>query len=525
MTEATVETAPSRARQLLAVARERERAGRLDAAVEDYISAAASAGTDLADVEARCEALRRHASIRRRRQEFGAAIALCEESYHTAMAAHLDLMASHALNGLGFAHLERADLTAAADAFERALTLGGHDPTARAHIEGNLGVVANVRGDFATALSRYKRSLAAFEAVGDDRGRAVTNHNLGMISADLKDWATADLYYAASLALAESIGDRQLRTSVLLNRCEIHLGRQRYEDARAGAEEVLNILDELGIRQGRSEAYKFLGMMYRETGAPALAESRLRSAIKLASDVGVGLEEAEATRELAVLYQQLNRNQDALTLLNTAHRLFHRLGAKADLQDVTTKVSDLERIYLDLVASWGRSIDSADAYTHGHCERVASYATAVAVELGLNEATVTAVRVGAYLHDVGKVKVPHEILNKPGKLTEAEFEIMQQHTVYGVELLASVEFPWQVKPIIRSHHEKLDGTGYPDRLKGDEVPLTAQIIGIVNAYDAMTTTRSYRAARSGAEAIAEIKRCAHWWRPNVVAAFLATAPR
>jgi putative nucleotidyltransferase with HDIG domain len=222
-----------------------------------------------------------------------------------------------------------------------------------------------------------------------------------------------------------------------------------------------------------------------------------------------------------VLYQQLNRNQDALTLLNTAHRLFQRSGAQADLKDVTTKVVDLERIYLDLVATWGRSIESADGYTHGHCERVAQYATSVATKLGLNDAMVTAVRVGAYLHDVGKVRVPHEILNKPGRLTPAEREVMEQHTVYGIELLASIEFPWPVKPIIRSHHEKQDGSGYPDKLRGDEVPLTAQIIGIVDMYDALSTTRSYRAAMTHAVALAEINRCAHWWRPDVVSAFLS----
>jgi putative nucleotidyltransferase with HDIG domain len=338
----------------------------------------------------------------------------------------------------------------------------------------------------------------------------------------LQRWEEADTHFAASLELATKIGETQLRANALLQRTEIHLARQRYEDARQGAEEALRIFDELGVRQGRSEAYRFLGMMYRETGAPALAEARLRSSMKLASDAGTNVEEAEATRELAVLYQQLNRNQDALTLLNTAHRLFQRSGAQADLKDVTTKVVDLERIYLDLVATWGRSIESADGYTHGHCERVAQYATTVATRLGLNESMVTAVRVGAYLHDVGKVRVPHEILNKPGRLTPAEREIMEQHTVYGIELLASIEFPWPVKPIIRSHHEKQDGSGYPDRLRGDEVPLTAQIIGIVDMYDALTTTRSYRAAMSHADAVAEINKCSHWWRPDVVSAFLSS---
>ncbi|HSY84866.1 MAG TPA: HD domain-containing phosphohydrolase [Gemmatimonadaceae bacterium] len=506
----------------LSQARERERAGRLDAAIEDYVAVAAGAGTDIAEVEARCEALRRHAMIRRRRQEYGAAIALCEESYHTAMAANLSLMASRALNNLGIVHMDKGSWDSALDAFERGLTLGGHDPGTRASIEQNCGIVANIRGDFTTALDRYQRALAAFAAVGDDRGCALVNHNLGMICADLQRWEAADGHFASALSLMDKIGEPQLRANALLMRTEIHLARQRYEDARQGAEEALRIFDELGVRQGRSEAYRFLGMMYRETGAPALAEARLRSAMKLASDAGTNVEEAEATRELAVLYQQLNRNQDALTLLNMAHRLFQRSGAQADLKDVTTKVADLERIYLDLVATWGRSIESADGYTHGHCERVAQYAATVATRLGLNESMITAVRVGAYLHDVGKVRVPHEILNKPGRLTPEEREVMEQHTIYGIELLASIEFPWPVKPIIRSHHEKQDGSGYPDRLRGDEVPLTAQIIGIVDMYDALTTTRSYRKAMSHDEAVAEINKCAHWWRPDVVSAFLTT---
>jgi tetratricopeptide (TPR) repeat protein len=265
---------PSRAQELLVGAKERERAGRLDAAVDDYVAAAACAGTDVGDIEARCEALRRHASIRRRRQEFDAAIALCEQSYRAAVAAGLDLSAANALNGLGLAYLDRGAWTEAGDAFERALILGGHDPTLRAHIEQNCGIIANVRGDFATALSRYVRSLQAFETAGDHRGCANVNHNLGMISADLQRWDAADQYYASSLALAEKVGDLPLRANVLYNRAEVHLARQRYEDARLGAEEALRILDGLGIRQGRSTAYKFLGMVYRETGAPALAEAR-----------------------------------------------------------------------------------------------------------------------------------------------------------------------------------------------------------------------------------------------------------
>ena len=99
---------------------------------------------------------------------------------------------------------------------------------------------------------------------------------------------------------------------------------------------------------------------------------------------------------------------------------------------------------------------------------------------------------------------------------------MKLHTVYGVELLAGVEFPWDLKPIIRWHHEKLDGTGYPDRLRGEEIPLAAQIIGIVDVFDALTTTRSYRAAMSTPVALAEMERCQHWWRPEVFRSFLTS---
>jgi putative nucleotidyltransferase with HDIG domain len=276
----------------------------------------------------------------------------------------------------------------------------------------------------------------------------------------------------------------------------------------------------LGARDRKSAAYKFLGMLYRETGQGVLAEARLRAALDLAREVGATADEAEAAREMAVLYQQLGRNQDALALLNSAHRLFGRVNAQRDLLDVGAKVAHLECIYLELVRQWGRSIESADTYTFGHCERVADYASLLAVALGLDGDQLKAVRLGAYLHDLGKVRVPHELLNKPGRLTAEELAVMQRHPVYGLELLAAVEFPWDIKPIIRWHHEKVDGSGYPDRLRGDEIPLHAQVICAADVFDALTTTRSYRGALPREQAIAEMTACRHWWRPEVFGAFL-----
>jgi putative nucleotidyltransferase with HDIG domain len=246
----------------------------------------------------------------------------------------------------------------------------------------------------------------------------------------------------------------------------------------------------------------------------------LRTAIELAVGTGAVLSEAEASRELAILRQTTGRNREALTLLSTSHRLFGQLHAQLDQVDVGSKLQDLETTYLAVVRDWGQSIESADSYTHGHCERVATYALAVAEELHLPDVLKTTIRIGAYLHDLGKVKVPHEILNKSGPLTPDEVEIIKQHPVWGLELLAGIDLPWDIEPIIRSHHERYDGTGYPDALSGSDVPLTAQIICVVDVYDALTSTRSYRPAMPKTEALATMEDCRHWWRPDVFQAFL-----
>ncbi|HET7622640.1 MAG TPA: HD domain-containing phosphohydrolase, partial [Gemmatimonadaceae bacterium] len=351
---------------------------------------------------------------------------------------------------------------------------------------------------------------------------AIAYHNLGMISADQRLWDDADRYFTASAEIARRNGEVRLEGLCLLNHCEVHLARQHYDLAKQSAEDALAIFDRLDARLDKADAYKVLGVVYRDTGRHALAESRLTAAIDLSVSTGSVLSQAEATRELARLYQAMGRNQEALTLLNEAHSLFEHLDARVDMFDVLAKRGKLEDTYLAIVRNWGQSIESADSYTHGHCERVAGYGLEVARELGFDETALTTIRLGAYLHDLGKVKVPHEVLNKPGSLTREEFEVMQMHPVWGIELLENVEFPWDIKPIIRWHHEKYDGSGYPDRLKGDEIPVNAQVICIVDVYDALTTTRSYRKALDKSEALRRMQESKHWWRPDVYEAFMKT---
>jgi putative nucleotidyltransferase with HDIG domain len=508
-----------RASDLLAEAKGLEQSGSVPEALACYTAAIEQA--ELAgERHITAEVLRRLSVLHHLRNEPQTARDLSERSYLLACEIGDAVLAGEALNVLAGFAFESAAMDDARVRYLEALRLGGGNSGLRGRIEQNLGILANIRGDHGEALAHYRCSLEAFESSGNEKGRAIAYHNLGMVSADRQLWEDADGYFRQSLEIARSVGDVHLEGLGLLNHSEVHLARQRYQEARANAEAALSIFDQVGARLDKADAYKVLGVVYRETGRHALAESRLRAAIDQAVSTGSVLSEAEASRELARLYQAMGRNQEALHLLSAAHRLFTRLDARVDLVDVASKVQRLEETYLAVVREWGQSIESADSYTHGHCERVASYAVAVAQELGLDEGQRTTIRIGAYLHDLGKVRVPHEILNKPGALTQEEFGIIKSHPVWGIELLATVEFPWDIKPIIRWHHEKYDGTGYPDRLRGDEIPLSAQIICIVDVYDALTTTRSYRGAMSQAEALSRMQESRHWWRQDVYGAFL-----
>jgi putative nucleotidyltransferase with HDIG domain len=185
-------------------------------------------------------------------------------------------------------------------------------------------------------------------------------------------------------------------------------------------------------------------------------------------------------------------------------------------------LSRREAACLEVVCRLAELIESSDHYTFGHCARVAAYAVDVARSLEFDDHEVTTVRIGAYLHDLGKVRVPAEILNKPGPLAAEESELIREHPLWGVDLLAAIDLPWDIKPIIRWHHERYDGSGYPHGLCGNEIPITAQIVGIADAYDAITTTRSYRPAVSIENALSEMQVNRHRWHPDVYGAFLGT---
>lgn len=166
-----------------------------------------------------------------------------------------------------------------------------------------------------------------------------------------------------------------------------------------------------------------------------------------------------------------------------------------------------------VIRSLGLTIEARDPYTGGHCQRLAAYALALGTRVGLTDAQLVTLNRGAFLHDVGKIGIPDAILLKTERLTRAEYVLMQQHTVIGDKLCSELRLLDDVRPIVRHHHERLDGSGYPDGLKGDEIPLLASILSVVDVFDALTTDRPYRPALSKQRGIDELRHeAARGWK-------------
>jgi putative nucleotidyltransferase with HDIG domain len=196
-------------------------------------------------------------------------------------------------------------------------------------------------------------------------------------------------------------------------------------------------------------------------------------------------------------------------------------NATGRVEDQVHHLAELNRLHLSTVESLAHAIDAKDSVTHSHIRRVQSFALILAKRIGLDdEAQLKALEAAALLHDIGKLAVPEHILNKPGRLTAAEFEKMKTHAPVGAEILAEVAFPYPVVPIVRHHHENWDGTGYPDGISGTNIPIGARILSIIDCYDALTSDRPYRRALPPAAAFAIIReRRATMYDPALVDEF------
>jgi putative two-component system response regulator len=206
------------------------------------------------------------------------------------------------------------------------------------------------------------------------------------------------------------------------------------------------------------------------------------------------------------------------------------LTKPVDPQELRARIRSLMRIkrYTDdldsaasIIMAMAVMVEARDGHSEGHCYRMANYATALGRQLELGQDDLQTLYRGGFLHDIGMLAIPDVVLRRPGRLSPEEYELIKSHTVIGEQLCGNLRSLQSVRPIVRHHHERFDGSGYPDRLSGDEIPLLAQIMGLVDVFDAVTSRRSYQVALSGEDAVIVLREqaVAGWRNVELVEEF------
>jgi putative nucleotidyltransferase with HDIG domain len=246
---------------------------------------------------------------------------------------------------------------------------------------------------------------------------------------------------------------------------------------------------------------------------------------KFTSYIGVPLIAKRRVVGVLEVYNRspLRRESDWMDFLETlAGQAAIAIDNASLYQELQRSNEELNRGYDQTIEGWAFTLEMRDGETKGHSQRVTEMTISIAKEMGVKDEEIVDIRRGAILHDIGKIAIPDEILHKPGPLTYEEWDLMKQHPKLAVEWLSQISFLEQALIIPYYHHEKWDGTGYPEGLKGEEIPLSARIFAVVDVWDALLSDRPYRKAWSVEEALAHIKKqSGKHFDPEVVKVFLS----
>lgn len=507
---------------LIESGREAQRTGAWDEALAHYETALAMIPEE-GEPGSTADLLRWMGVVNAERGSLDAAWEQFERSRETAEAAGLKEQVAAAQLCLANVELLRGNLEGAADIFLKAREISeavGNDRLV-AQIDQNLGTIANIQGNVAIALLSYRSALERYRKLGDEFTATRALNNMGMAHVDLAEWEAAETCFAEASEIATRAGDTMMVGRVELNRTELHLKRRRYEAAQESVDRSLQVFQRLRTKPSIAEAYKYYGMLYRETGKPEQADTHFALSLGMAEACQNRLLQAETQMEWALLHLEEERKQEGILYLNRSLRLFQDLKASREVLDIERRLDRLKEMYLPAVKGWGAHLtEGKDPYQVGHAQRVADYATKLAREVGVEGWDLTYIRIGAFIHDLGNMAVPAEVLNKTDVLNEDERELMKVHTIMGDSMAKQLDFPEPVRPVVRSHHEQWAGGGYPDRLVGEEIPFGARVVGIADVYDALTSPRAFRSAYSRDEALQIMQKDAEtMFDPNLFGVF------
>jgi putative nucleotidyltransferase with HDIG domain len=431
---------------------------------------------------------------------------------------------AQALNVVGIVYQTSGDLDQAAAIYEAARDKAesAGDGALIAMLDQNLGTVAMIRGDLRAALEAFRLSHLGYQSLGMRNHEAQVLNNIGLAYMELGNLPDAEAAYADAGRAFEEEGDQARQLDLAVNKIQLYIAGRRYDEAESHCRELLAYhADE--VPSWRGEVFRHMGVISRERAQFPEASDFLQKADLHATQTGDLLLKADVAEQLAELFWTQKRHREMLLSLNEAHALYSQVKAQHRVAQIERRNDALESRFLEMASQWGDSIESKDRYTQGHCERVAFFACVLADSAGFTARSLFWFRIGALLHDIGKIIVPTEVLNKPGKLTEEEWAIMKRHPEAGLELVADIDFPGDIRAIIRNHHERWDGTGYPDRLAGEAIPLAARILCVADVYDALTTTRSYRPGLTHARAAEIMRSSPGQFDPQLLETFLVWA--
>ncbi len=369
----------------------------------------------------------------------------------------------------------------------------------------SLGTIALVRGDHDKALRHHRASLAEYRSLGVPKEVLGSLRDMGQLCIELERWEDSARALDEAAQIAEAFGDIAERVRIQSQRVALDIARGDFVAGGHACNVARALAAQLPESETLGEIEKHLGTIARETGEFAAAEEHFERAQQIAVERRDLLLSAETEREHAEVCKKQGRLRDALIHLNRGHSVLMQLAAGREMVDLDRRAARLERQFLEAARQWAGSIESKDRHTQGHCERVADLACALAIRDGCESRELFWFRMGATVHDIGKLIIPSDVLNKPGKLAPDEWELIKRHPVAGVEMLVEMNFPGDVGPMVRSHHERWDGQGYPDGLSGDQIPRAARMLCIADVYDALLSKRSYKGALSH-EAALEIMR-------------------
>jgi len=451
----------------------------------------------------------------------GAAMDVLEAAVAAATQADSQSAIAQALNVIAIVHQTGGDLDLAESMYTEArLTAQSiRDAEAMAMIDQNLGTVASIRGDVRRALEAFHLSLDGYRALGRKDQAAQVLNNIGLAYSDLGDLDRAEAAYTEAERTFGEEQDRTNKLNVALNQVQLCIATERFEEAETRVAPLLALAGDIAP-SWRGEVFRHVGVIARDRGDYMRAAEYLGRACECADEAEDLLLKADVTEQLAELYWTQKRHRDMLANLNQSHALYSRLKAQHRVAQVERRNAALEARFLEMAHHWGDSIESKDHYTQGHCQRVAFFACVLADSTGMDSRSLFWFRLGALLHDIGKIIVPTEVLNKAGNLSEEEWAIMKRHPEAGLELVAEIDFPGDVRAIIRNHHERWDGRGYPDGLAGEEIPFAARILCVADVYDALTTARSYRDSLSHHRAAQVMRASRGQFDPHLLEMFL-----